>query len=129
VPDGAPSRAQVRAAGLGLFHEDHGEQSYFNLHRAAAKAIKDVDASLWVGGPATSSGQLSFGAATVSGGPVLPRVHAVGDYEQRTGRLRLRRHLALPAAGAVACDVSRGRAVARVDRTHSFQVTMAGHQG
>lgn len=37
------------------------QQSYFLLYRYAAEAIKNVDASLRVGGPATSAGQLSFG--------------------------------------------------------------------
>ncbi|RZS77532.1 xylan 1,4-beta-xylosidase [Motilibacter rhizosphaerae] len=37
------------------------QQSYFTLYRYAAEAIKGVDASLQVGGPATSAGQLSFG--------------------------------------------------------------------
>jgi xylan 1,4-beta-xylosidase len=37
------------------------QQAYFDLYRAAAEAIKNVDASLQVGGPATSAGQLSFG--------------------------------------------------------------------
>src|SRR3954468_811734 len=40
---------------------DGDQQSYFNLYRHAAEAIKDVDASLQVGGPATSAGQFSFG--------------------------------------------------------------------
>jgi xylan 1,4-beta-xylosidase len=40
---------------------DGDQQSYFNLYRAAAEAIKNVDASLQVGGPATSAGQFSFG--------------------------------------------------------------------
>lgn len=38
------------------------QQAYFELYRHAAEAIKNVDASLQVGGPATSAGQLSFGA-------------------------------------------------------------------
>ncbi|GAA4623191.1 cellulase family glycosylhydrolase [Actinoallomurus vinaceus] len=37
------------------------QQAYFKLYRYAAEAIKNVDASLQVGGPATSAGQLSFG--------------------------------------------------------------------
>ncbi len=37
------------------------QQSYFNLYRYAAEAIKNVDASIRVGGPATSAGQFSFG--------------------------------------------------------------------
>ena len=40
---------------------DGDQASYFNLYRAAAEAIKNVDASLQVGGPATSAGQFSFG--------------------------------------------------------------------
>jgi xylan 1,4-beta-xylosidase len=38
------------------------QQSYFRLYRAAAEAIKNVDTSLRVGGPATSAGQSNFGA-------------------------------------------------------------------
>ncbi|MEU0068753.1 hypothetical protein ABZ027_04200 [Streptomyces sp. NPDC006332] len=37
------------------------QQAYFRLYQYAAEAIKNVDASLRVGGPATSAGQLSFG--------------------------------------------------------------------
>jgi xylan 1,4-beta-xylosidase len=37
------------------------QQAYFKLYQYAANAIKDVDASLQVGGPATSAGQVSFG--------------------------------------------------------------------
>ncbi|MHB9856895.1 GH39 family glycosyl hydrolase [Streptomyces sp. YIM S03343] len=37
------------------------QQAYFKLYRYAAEAIKNVDASLQVGGPATSAGQMSFG--------------------------------------------------------------------
>lgn len=37
------------------------QQAYFKLYQAAAEAIKNVDASLQVGGPATSAGQISFG--------------------------------------------------------------------
>jgi xylan 1,4-beta-xylosidase len=37
------------------------QQAYFKLYQYAAEAIKDVDASLQVGGPATSAGQISFG--------------------------------------------------------------------
>jgi xylan 1,4-beta-xylosidase len=37
------------------------QQAYFMLYRAAAEAIKGVDARLQVGGPATSAGQVSFG--------------------------------------------------------------------
>lgn len=40
---------------------DGDQQSYFNLYRYAAEAIKSVDGSLKVGGPATSAGQFSFG--------------------------------------------------------------------
>lgn len=43
----------------GFFEGD--QPAYFNLYRYAAEAIKSVDADLQVGGPATSSGQLSFG--------------------------------------------------------------------
>jgi xylan 1,4-beta-xylosidase len=41
--------------------------AYFNLYRYAAEAIKNVDARLQVGGPATSSGQLFFGPPRVPG--------------------------------------------------------------
>src|SRR3954447_3168861 len=37
------------------------QQAYFNLYRYAAEAIKNVDAGLQVGGPATSGGQFNFG--------------------------------------------------------------------
>lgn len=37
------------------------QEAYFKLYRYAAEAIKNVDADLQVGGPATSAGQLSFG--------------------------------------------------------------------
>jgi xylan 1,4-beta-xylosidase len=37
------------------------QQAYFRLYQYAAGAIKDVDAGLQVGGPATSAGQISFG--------------------------------------------------------------------
>ena len=37
------------------------QQAYFKLYQHAAEAIKSVDASLQVGGPATSAGQISFG--------------------------------------------------------------------
>ncbi|MEU5642066.1 GH39 family glycosyl hydrolase [Streptomyces milbemycinicus] len=37
------------------------QQAYFKLYQYAAEAIKNVDASLRVGGPATSAGQQSFG--------------------------------------------------------------------
>jgi xylan 1,4-beta-xylosidase len=37
------------------------QQAYFKLYQYAAEAIKGVDASLQVGGPATSAGQISFG--------------------------------------------------------------------
>jgi xylan 1,4-beta-xylosidase len=37
------------------------QQAYFKLYQYAAEAIKNVDASLQVGGPATSAGQISFG--------------------------------------------------------------------
>ena len=40
-----------------------GDQpAYYKLYQYAANAIKDVDTRLQVGGPATSSGQISFGA-------------------------------------------------------------------
>jgi xylan 1,4-beta-xylosidase len=48
------------------------EQAYFRLYRYAAEAIKDVDAGLQVGGPATSAGQFSFGAPRAPG-PVYYR--------------------------------------------------------
>jgi xylan 1,4-beta-xylosidase len=41
---------------------DGDQQAYFKLYRYAAEAIKGVDATLQVGGPATSAGQISFGA-------------------------------------------------------------------
>ena len=44
------------------FFFEGDQQAYFKLYRAAAEAIKGVDASLQVGGPATSAGQLSLGA-------------------------------------------------------------------
>jgi len=40
---------------------DGDQESYYNLYRYAAEAIKNVDSSLQVGGPATSAGQFSFG--------------------------------------------------------------------
>ncbi|MFG2006099.1 hypothetical protein ACGFNU_43805 [Spirillospora sp. NPDC048911] len=43
------------------------QQAYFKLYRYAAEAIKNVDASLLVGGPATSAGQISFGPPRVPG--------------------------------------------------------------
>ncbi|HEY8718189.1 GH39 family glycosyl hydrolase [Pengzhenrongella sp.] len=46
---------------------DGDQQSYFNLYRSAAEAIKNVDASLQVGGPATSAGQFSFGPPRMPG--------------------------------------------------------------
>ena len=46
---------------------DGDQQSYFNLYRYAAEAIKNVDASLQVGGPATSAGQFSFGPPRTPG--------------------------------------------------------------
>jgi xylan 1,4-beta-xylosidase len=46
---------------------DGDQQSYNNLYRAAAEAIKNVDSSLQVGGPATSSGQFSFGPPRIPG--------------------------------------------------------------
>ena len=46
----------------------NGDQAaYFNLYRAAAEAIKEVDDSLQVGGPATSSGQFTFGPVRAPG--------------------------------------------------------------
>ena len=44
------------------FFFEGDQQAYFKLYRAAAEAVKSVDASLQVGGPATSAGQLSLGA-------------------------------------------------------------------
>lgn len=37
------------------------QQAYFKLYQYAAEAIKSVDASLQVGGPATSAGQITLG--------------------------------------------------------------------
>ncbi len=46
---------------------DGDQAAYFKLYRAAAEAIKDVDDSLQVGGPATSSGQFGFGPVRAPG--------------------------------------------------------------
>ncbi|MEV5751791.1 hypothetical protein AB0L00_28570 [Actinoallomurus sp. NPDC052308] len=43
------------------------QQAYFKLYRYAAEAIKNVDAALQVGGPATSAGQISFGTPRAPG--------------------------------------------------------------
>ena len=56
-----------------------GDQpAYYKLYQYAANAIKDVDASLQVGGPATSSGQISFGA------PRSPGVQYYREFMQWT---------------------------------------------
>jgi xylan 1,4-beta-xylosidase len=46
---------------------DGDQHSYNNLYRYAAEAIKNVDSSLQVGGPATSAGQFFFGPPRIPG--------------------------------------------------------------